>query len=43
MMFRDARQAAVTLNVCQGLSCSTAGVDMDKCTLIKVQGDGVVK
>ena len=43
MMFRDARQAAVTLNVFQGLSTSTAGVDMHKWTLNQVQGDGVVE
>ena len=42
MMFRGALQAAVTLNLVQGLSCSTAGVGLDKWTLKQVQGDGVV-
>ncbi len=34
---------AVTLNLFQGLSCSTTGSRTDKWTLKQVQGDGVVK
>ena len=34
---------AVTLNFFQGLTCSTPGAKIDKWTLKKVQGDGVVE